>query len=171
MNWETLAYLADFVGQRLNPNPETNPFGGFTTSTFEAKKMAEFMKQFKQPEAPAAGGAPAGAGGGAPAAPAPKTESPLAPPNPFGPEYAPPAPGTGYPFDQMPEVTPEHESAVESGVNDLFARAMEPNIETKIDKDNNFVFTERRPAQQQAGMPTSKKKPPESVTNPFWTRG
>lgn len=152
-----LAHLGDWMGSQIAPD---NPFAGYAKQLAGARNFAKMLQT--------PGATPGAVPPATPAAP----ESSLAPPNPFGPEYQPPSPGTGYAFDQVPEVTPEHGGAVDSGMNDLFSRAMEPNIETKIDKDNNFVFTERRPAQQQAGMPQKKKEErPQSVTNPFWSLG
>jgi len=159
-----LAHLGDWVGSRMAPD---NPFAGYAQQLVSARN---FAKQLQTP-----GGAPGAVPPATPVAPESKLggmmESPFASAAP-GTGYQPPSPGTGYNFGNVPEVTPEHRGAVESGVSDLFSQAMEPGSRTVFDEDNNVTYTRKTPAQQQKGVPAKKEeKRPQSVTNPFWSLG
>ena len=150
-----LMQLADYAGQRLNPDPETNPFGGYASQIVAARNFSKLLQEGATPTPDAS----------APAAEEPPAQAPSAMENPFveAPAVA-PSPGIGYRFDAMPEVTPEHRDAVDLG--DLF---MTPGVDVRSDADNNVTATKKWPATTNTGAKKSTMK--EAVANPFLLRG
>lgn len=179
-----LAYLADYMGQRMSPDPQQNPLGGFAQNYVQTRQLAQLL-----------GGGKAAAPEGTPApAPGALEGSPQMPdftigggggylPPPVGlPEV--PGGGRGY----LPEVTPPAEMAGASqGMSPEFMRlALLQGTKASIDEQDNLTLklpssmvmdqggrrqTPVSPTKPQEPSPRPKPKFDMGIYNPFRVLG